>query len=70
LADSFDEELEMEIDDDQLGKPLAEHPDRDTLDRRLCFKDCSDCKCPTSGSYGTQSAAHSWQTKASCEPKD
>src|SRR5262252_9289938 len=42
LADSFDEELEMEIDDDRLHKLLdyiAEHPDRDTLDRRLYFKE-------------------------------
>jgi len=48
LADSFDEELEMEIDDDRLDKLLAdiaEHPDRDTLDRRLYFKELFRLQC-------------------------
>src|ERR687888_391636 len=42
MADSFDEELEMEIDDDRLDQLLAdaaEHPDRETLDRRIYFKE-------------------------------
>ncbi len=42
MADSFDEELEMEIDDDRLDKVLvdaAEHPERETLDRRIYFKE-------------------------------
>src|SRR5262245_33411144 len=42
MLDSFDEELEMEIDDDRLGKLLAEmseHPEPDTVDRRLYFKE-------------------------------
>jgi len=42
LADSFDEELEMEIDDDRLAKLLtqtADHPEREELDRRIYFKE-------------------------------
>jgi polyphosphate kinase len=42
MADSFDEELEMEIDDDRLDKLLADasdHPDRETVDRRIYFKE-------------------------------
>jgi polyphosphate kinase 2 len=42
LADSLDEELEMELDDDRLGKLLAEtseHPERETLDRHVYFKE-------------------------------
>src|SRR5499427_7358328 len=42
MADSFDEELEMEIDDDRLDQLLAdaaEHPEQETLDRRIYFKE-------------------------------
>jgi polyphosphate kinase 2 len=42
MVDSFDEELELEIDDDRLAKLLAdmsEHPERATLDRRVYFKE-------------------------------
>jgi polyphosphate kinase 2 len=42
MVDSFDEELELEIDDDRLAKLLAdmsEHPERTTLDRRVYFKE-------------------------------
>jgi polyphosphate kinase len=42
MLDSFDEELEMEIDDDRLAKLLAdmsEHPQPETLDRRIYFKE-------------------------------
>jgi polyphosphate kinase len=42
MIDSFDEELELEIDDDRLDKLLAdmaEHPDRASLDRRIYFKE-------------------------------
>jgi polyphosphate kinase len=42
MADSFDEELEMEIDDDRLDQLLAdaaEHPEREMLDRRIYFKE-------------------------------
>jgi polyphosphate kinase 2 len=42
MIDSFDEELELEIDDDRLAKLLAdmsEHPERTTLDRRVYFKE-------------------------------
>ena len=42
LADSLDEELEMELDDDRLDKLLAEtagDPERDTIDRRVYFKE-------------------------------
>jgi len=42
MADSFDEELEMEIDDDRLDRLLADasdHPERETVDRRLYFKE-------------------------------
>jgi polyphosphate kinase 2 len=42
LADSFDEELEMELDDDRLDRMLAdmeEHPGRETLERRTYFKE-------------------------------
>jgi len=42
MADSFDEELEMEIDDDRLDQLLAdaaEHPEQETLDRRVYFKE-------------------------------
>ena len=42
LADSCDEELEMEIDDDRLAKLLAQtadYPEREELDRRVYFKE-------------------------------
>src|SRR5438445_12622047 len=42
MLDTIDEELEMEIDDDRLAKLLteiAEHPQPDTLDRRVAFKE-------------------------------
>jgi len=42
MIDSFDEELELEIDDDRLDKllaDLAEHPERETIDRRFYFKE-------------------------------
>jgi len=42
ILDSFDEELELEIDDDRLAKLLAEmseHPERATIDRRVYFKE-------------------------------
>ena len=42
MLDSFDEELELEIDDERLDKvpaEISEHPDRESLDRRLYFKE-------------------------------
>jgi polyphosphate kinase 2 len=42
IADSFDEELELEIDEERLARLLddrSEHPDRETIDRRLYFKE-------------------------------
>jgi len=42
MADDFDEELEMEIDDHRLERMLADmeqHPGRETLDRRVYFKE-------------------------------
>jgi len=42
MVDSFDEELELEIDDERLAKLLSEmseHPERETIDRRLYFKE-------------------------------
>jgi polyphosphate kinase len=42
MLDSFDEELELEIDDDRLERLLAEmseHPERATIDRRVYFKE-------------------------------
>src|SRR5499425_2646449 len=42
IADSFDEELEMEIDDERLARlldGLAERPEAGTLDRHLYFKE-------------------------------
>ena len=42
MVDTIDEELEMEIDDDRLAKLLteiAEHPQPETLDRRVYFKE-------------------------------
>jgi polyphosphate kinase len=42
MLDSFDEELELEIDDDRLEKLLAEmseHPERATIDRRVYFRE-------------------------------
>jgi len=42
MQDSFDEELEMEFDDERLEQVLAdlsEHPERETLDRRVYFKE-------------------------------
>jgi hypothetical protein len=42
MLDSFDEELEMEIDDDRLDgilSDISEHPDRQSLDRRIYFKE-------------------------------
>jgi polyphosphate kinase 2 len=42
LQDSFDEELEMELDDGRLERllgDLSEHPDRGSLDRRFYFRE-------------------------------
>jgi polyphosphate kinase 2 len=42
IVDSFDEELEMEIDDERLARlleGLAEHPEPEALDRRFYFKE-------------------------------
>jgi polyphosphate kinase 2 len=42
MLDSFDEELELEIDDDRLAKLLeevADRPEQATLDRRVYFKE-------------------------------
>jgi polyphosphate kinase 2 len=42
MLDSFDEELEMEIDDERLANlmaDIAEHPQPETLDRRIYFKE-------------------------------
>ena len=42
IADSFDEELEMEIDDDRLNDlldDLSEHPERESTDRHFYFKE-------------------------------
>ena len=42
LEDSFDEELEIEIDDNRLDKILAEtddHPKGTSIDRRVYFKE-------------------------------
>jgi polyphosphate kinase len=42
MLDSFDEELEMEIDDERLANlmaEIAEHPQPETLDRRIYFKE-------------------------------
>jgi polyphosphate kinase 2 (PPK2 family) len=42
MVDSFDEELEIKIDDNRLGNLLAEiadHPDQTTIDRSLYFKE-------------------------------
>jgi len=42
IADSFDEELEMEIDDERLAKVLqglSEHPEAETLNRHVYFEE-------------------------------
>jgi polyphosphate kinase 2 (PPK2 family) len=42
MLDTFDEELEMEIDDDRLSRALdqiVENPDQDTVDRSFYFKE-------------------------------
>ncbi|MBL8650623.1 MAG: polyphosphate kinase 2 [Sphingopyxis sp.] len=42
IADSFDEELEMEVDESRLEALLADlsdHPDREALDRRIYFRE-------------------------------
>ena len=42
IVDSFDEELELEIDDDRLARLLAEvaeRPEPETIDRRVYFKE-------------------------------
>src|SRR6516165_1113215 len=42
LADSFDEELELELDDQRLAALLdemAEQPERESIDRRFYFKE-------------------------------
>ncbi len=42
IQDSFDEELEMEMDDDRLERiltELADRPERETVDRRVYFKE-------------------------------
>lgn len=48
LVDSFDEELEMEIDDDRLSRLLteiADHPEQKTLDRRFYFQELFRLQC-------------------------
>ena len=48
LVDSFDEELEMEIDDDYLAKLLADiadHPDQKTIDRRFYSQELLRLQC-------------------------
>jgi len=42
IADSFDEELEMEIDDERLErllKGIVDHPERKTVARHVYFKE-------------------------------
>ncbi|UDL94297.1 polyphosphate kinase 2 [Lichenihabitans sp. PAMC28606] len=42
IADSFDEELELEMDDHRLEQALdslSDHPERESLDRRVYFKE-------------------------------
>jgi polyphosphate kinase 2 len=42
IADSFDEELEMEMDETRLESllgDLADHPDREAIDRRIYFRE-------------------------------
>jgi polyphosphate kinase 2 len=42
IADSFDEELEMEMDETRLDTilaDLADHPDREAIDRRIYFRE-------------------------------
>ena len=42
IADSFDEELEMEIDESRLEDMLADlsdHPEREQLERRIYFRE-------------------------------
>ena len=42
IADSFDEELEMEMDESRLEAlldDLADHPDREAIDRRIYFRE-------------------------------
>ncbi|HEY0597077.1 polyphosphate kinase 2 [Sphingopyxis sp.] len=42
IADSFDEELEMEMDESRLEAllgDLSDHPDREALDRRIYFRE-------------------------------
>ena len=48
LIDSFDEELEMEIDDDRLAKLLkeiADHPEAKTLERHFYFHELLRLQC-------------------------
>jgi len=48
LIDSFDEELEMEIDDDRLAKLLkeiADHPEAETLERHFYFHELLRLQC-------------------------
>ena len=52
IQDSFDEELEMEMDDDRLERILAEladRPERETVDRRIYFKELLALQPPTLG---------------------
>ncbi len=42
LADSFDEELELELEDgrlEDLMNDMADHPERETMDRKLYFRE-------------------------------
>src|SRR5262245_4752460 len=42
ITDSFDEELEMELDDERMARlldGLTEYPESQTLDRRFYFKE-------------------------------
>ena len=48
IVDSFDEELEMEIDDERLAKVLdglAERPEPETFERQVYFKEIGRASC-------------------------
>ena len=47
MLDSFDEELELELDDDRLDALTNEfsgHPATETVDRRSISRNCSACR--------------------------
>jgi hypothetical protein len=64
MADSFDEELEMELDDERLDRLLADEAEPalpGAMDRRSISASCSACRANWSNSRtGSRTTSSSW----------